>query len=239
MFAVPNTRELRQWDEAARKYEDLTRMIALMRQRATVARIIADFAASQGISVKQSDSTWWSRATQGLETLDGIRYRLGLAMDAAESGELAIQPTADGSDLDVVAPASLASKWEPYKLNAGSVPEYQQLGIAPIIVAGIAVVAIVAGIVTVSTIGDVYANKLERDLAIANRQAEIHFCADPNSATCLAWQARAKRADMKESQSAIDWLLGAGAGKKIGAGVAIAGVIALAVWALGKRGKQQ
>lgn len=232
---IANATEIHRWNEAEKQFKQLCATIQRIRQRMNYAQIIADFAAAQGVTVKQSDPAWWAKATQQLEAVDQLRYKVGLAMDAAESGELAIQSTAD-SDLNIVAPQSLASKWEPYKVEAGGLPAYEPLGIAPLIVLGVVVVAIIAGVVTVNTLGTAYANKIDKDLAIAERQSEIYFCADPNSETCLAWQARAAKADVKETKSAIDWLLGKGAGKSIGAGVGVAIGVGLLLWALKGKG---
>jgi hypothetical protein len=232
---VASSREIARWNEAARKFEELAATVARIRQRLNYSQIIADFAASQGITVRQSDPAWWDRATSQLEQIDRVRYNVGLCMDSAESGELAIQSTPEG-DLNIVAPESLASKWAPYKVASSTLPEYQTLGVAPLIVLGVVVVAIIAGVVTVNTLGAAYANKIDKDLAIANRQAEIHFCTDPNSATCLAWQAREKKTDVKETKSAIDWLLGKGAGKSIGAGIGVAIGVGLLLWAFRAKG---
>jgi hypothetical protein len=231
MIRIATSSEIARWNDAAAKFDNLAQTIARIRMRVNYAQILADFASSQGMTITQSDPAWWSKLTAALEQIDHLRYCLGLTMDAAESGELAIQPSEDGSDLNIVAPQSLESKWSPYKLGTGSVPEYETLGIAPLIILGVVVVAIIAGVVTVSTLGDAYANKIDRDLAIANRQAEIHFCTDPNSPTCLAWQQRAVKADVKQTRSAIDWLLGQGAGKHIGAGLGIAVGLGLLIWA--------
>jgi hypothetical protein len=225
----PTSKEIRTWDRAADSFDSLTRRIALIRQQINYAAMLGDVARAHGAAVKVADPAFMAAASTALEDLDNLRYRLGLAMDAAESGELAIQPTTDGSDLQVVAPESLASKWEPYTVNAGDVPT-GQLGIAPLIVLGIVVVVVIGGIATVTALSDSYANKVSKDLAIATRQAEIHFCHDPNSATCLAWQARQKDKDVKQTQSAIDWLMGEGTGKAIGKGIAGLAIAGLIIW---------
>jgi hypothetical protein len=225
----PTSKEIRTWDRAADSFDSLTRRIALIRQQINYAAMLGDVARAHGAAVKVADPAFMAAASTALEDLDRLRYRLGLAMDAAESGELAIQPTTDGSDLNVVAPESLASKWEPYKVNAGDVPT-GQLGIAPLIVLGIIVVVVIGGIATVAKLSDSYANKVSKDLAIATRQAEKHFCSDPNSATCLAWQARQKDQDVKQTQSAIDWLMGEGTGKALGKGIAGLAILVGIIW---------
>jgi hypothetical protein len=231
-IGTPNSRQRSQWRAARRSYAHLSARIALIRQRLNYAQMLSAFAAENGVTIKVSDPSWWSRATSALETLENLRYRLGLAMDAAESGELAIRPTADNKDLDIVAPQDLASKWEPYRVNAGAVPTSSDLGIAPLIVLGIIVAVVVGGIITVTALTDSYSKKVDKDIEIATRQAEIHFCADPASTTCAAWQKRRQSAPVKETKSAIDYLLGKGAGKKLAGGFAIAGGIALLIWVL-------
>jgi hypothetical protein len=226
---IPTSKEIAQWDRACDSFDSLCRLVALIRQQYNYAQILGDVARAHGATLKVSDPSFMGRAAQALETLDSIRYRIGNALYAAESGELAARPTPDGTDLDIVAPEQLASKWEPFKVNAGDVPT-GQLGIAPLIILGIVVVVVIGGIATVTALSDSYANKVSKDLAIATRQAEIHFCNDPNSSTCLAWQARQKDQDVKQTQSAIDWLMGEGTGSAIGKGIAGLAIAGLIIW---------
>lgn len=197
---------------------------------------MADHAVAFGVDVALARPDWHKSIDAVYREVGTLANKIGAVMDGAERGELAAQPTPDGNDLNIVAPAPLDPKWSMYQINPGELPPEPSLGIAPLIVLGIIVAVVIGGVVTVTALTDTVANKLERDVELATIEARAKFCEDPNSEVCKVWLQKEKSKPLKQNKSAIDYLFGAGAGKKAAAGFGVAAVVVIGVWAFSKFG---
>lgn len=235
---TPTSRERSIWNAARRNYERLSRCVARVRMRLQYASMLADHATTYGVDVALATSSWHQATAASFEKVAELAEKIGIVMDAAERGELAARPTADGKDLDIVSPAPLDPKWAEFRINAGDVPG-PELGIAPLIVLGIVIAVVIGGVLTVTALTESVANKLDRDVELATLEAEKKFCEDPKSEVCKTWLTKRASKPARETRSAIDYLFGKGTGKAIAGGFGVVALLGLGWWALNRsRGRR-
>ena len=149
-----------------------------------------------------------------------------------------IQPSKQfPGDIDIVLNEAAAAELGPdqverAKLTLNKIPEQENLGIHPLIIAGVAVVALVVGaVVTVSALNN-RAEKYKAEIEKGRQQLEKAALANPG----VLPDYTALRATEQHKQAAawMDRLLGPGAGKALTGGILGIGFVLVGVFVLFK-----
>lgn len=219
---IPTASEQKKWDAVIVKFDKAKRwMIANYLLKINLG-ILQEFCASNNLQIPQMSSDNAILFTKRAAEFGKIEK----AIQAVERLELGI--SFQNGDINIVAPSWYTKE---------QIQDYQ-LGIWPIILAGLAIVLIV-GLSAQLIVIDQDFEKCAKDNKKLISEADKALCADPNNPLCKKWKETKKETEFEKTESTFDQIkkglseFGKVATKGVGIGLAIA--IPLIAWSFFKK----